>query len=280
MDYSKTRVLVVDDDASVRMALRGFLCAFGFEDLNIHEAVNGREGLMAIQKAKEGQFCFDLVMTDTRMPEMDGQRMMKEIRDQGYVMPIIQLSAQDRVGPPLRHNEVFVLKPFNVDNLFMLVDALIQSKPKVLVVDDEKDTRDGVKLVLASRGYHVEEAQNGAQALAMIDGKGESSYEGGLYYDVVLSDMDMPEMDGPTLLAQLGSQSGRHQGRFISASCRPLEKQRERYAGLKPDAFMEKPFNNKAFLRTMMELLEKYRNPSWGAQPQATTAFVPGGLDL
>jgi CheY-like chemotaxis protein len=86
---SKT-VLIVDDDKMVRQTLADALAAKGF---TIELASNGREGL---KKATESHV--DLVLTDVRMPEMDGLEMVEEIRkdDRGKNLPIVILSVDEQ----------------------------------------------------------------------------------------------------------------------------------------------------------------------------------------
>lgn len=71
--------------------------------------------------------------------------------------------------------------------------APVRRKPSILVVDDEKNTRDGLQLALAD-SYYVATAENGRRALEWLEGHPA---------DVVLTDLRMPGMDGLELLARL-----------------------------------------------------------------------------
>jgi DNA-binding response OmpR family regulator len=66
---------------------------------------------------------------------------------------------------------------------------------RILIVDDDKMLRSSLAEILAEAGYHIVEAGNGAMALNTL--KQDSAF------DVVLTDMKMPEMDGPTLLSEV-----------------------------------------------------------------------------
>ncbi len=66
------RVLVVEDDAGQRRMLADFLRDLGLE---VAEAAHGREGLDHFQQGS-----FDLVISDLRMPEMDGQELLREVK--------------------------------------------------------------------------------------------------------------------------------------------------------------------------------------------------------
>ena len=65
---------------------------------------------------------------------------------------------------------------------------------KILIIDDERDIRNALKDILADEGYEVETAENGTQGLKMAQQKA---------YDIIFSDIKMPEMDGMELLAAL-----------------------------------------------------------------------------
>ena len=74
----------------------------------------------------------------------------------------------------------------------------MESDTKILVIDDEEAARYGVTRALSQQGYAVEEASDGAAALAAIDR---------FQPDVVVSDINMPGMDGLTLLRRLNERS-------------------------------------------------------------------------
>jgi two-component system chemotaxis response regulator CheY len=71
------RSLVVEDDFTSRFLLQTILSTYG----ECHGAVNGREALEAYKASKEKGEPFDLICLDIMMPEMDGQEVLKEIRD-------------------------------------------------------------------------------------------------------------------------------------------------------------------------------------------------------
>jgi two-component system chemotaxis response regulator CheY len=70
------RVLIVEDDFTSRLLLHKFLSDYG----ECHVAVNGTEAAQAFQRAKQEGQKYDLICMDIMMPEMDGQRALREIR--------------------------------------------------------------------------------------------------------------------------------------------------------------------------------------------------------
>ncbi len=79
-----TRILIVDDDRSVREAIRTYLEWEGFD---VVAAANGSEGVGALDRAS-----FDLMLLDMFMPGMDGLQAIEAIRDKAPMTPIIAMS--------------------------------------------------------------------------------------------------------------------------------------------------------------------------------------------
>ena len=78
---------------------------------------------------------------------------------------------------------------------------------KLLIIDDERGIRNTLREILADEGHEVEVAENGKQGLEMAQAKA---------YDLIFSDIKMPEMDGLELLSAIKSQ---HSDDFESAEC-------------------------------------------------------------
>ena len=120
-------------------------------------------------------------------------------------------------------------------------------KVRVLVVDDEEFLRSIVRERLEIAGYSVEEASNGNEALAMLDGSAP--------YDVLLTDIRMPSMDGITLLREWGKRSPGTAGIVMSANAE-LD---TAVQALKMGAcdYITKPFNFDVLLITVENALRK-----------------------
>jgi response regulator RpfG family c-di-GMP phosphodiesterase len=121
------------------------------------------------------------------------------------------------------------------------------SKIRVLVVDDEEFLRSIVRERLEIAGYSVEEASNGKEALAMLEGSAP--------YSVLLTDIRMPVMDGITLLGEWGKKSPGTAGIVMSANA---ELDTAVHA-LKMGAcdYITKPFNFDVLLITIENALRK-----------------------
>ena len=119
----RARILVIDDERAVRDLISDALNIEGHE---VFTAENGKEGLDFI-----GQYRFDLVFCDLRMPEMDGQALYEEVqRDHPQVLKrIVFVTAQANssdYGPFLRETGIPVIeKPFTLSQLRQAVTKMV-----------------------------------------------------------------------------------------------------------------------------------------------------------
>nr|WP_245412380.1 response regulator [Notoacmeibacter ruber] len=118
----------------------------------------------------------------------------------------------------------------------------------VLLVEDEDAVRIGNVRALSTRGYDVHEASTGVEALEIFD-----ELDGQV--DIVVSDVVMPEMDGPTLLRELRKRNDTVKFIFVSGYAE------EAFAKNLPEdaafGFLAKPFSLKQLAATVKEMLEK-----------------------
>jgi two-component system cell cycle sensor histidine kinase/response regulator CckA len=117
--------------------------------------------------------------------------------------------------------------------------------PTVLVVDDEPAIRSLVARVLEQEGLSVIRAADGRQALSLSQGSDE-------HIDLLISDVVMPEMDGPTLARNLVAKIPELPVLFISGCCDSMQ-----FEGCRPFAFLPKPLDIPSLLKTVEALLTK-----------------------
>ena len=108
-----TRILVVEDDDDIRMALIDQLLAMGFD---VFQATNGREALDLLSLKT-----IDGVLVDVQMPMMDGWTMLEQLQRQHSHVPIIVMSAgvPGEIAPMARKYgaQGYLPKPFNFSHL-------------------------------------------------------------------------------------------------------------------------------------------------------------------
>ncbi len=117
----------------------------------------------------------------------------------------------------------------------------------VLLVEDEEAVRNFAMRALESRGYKVLEAGTGAEALELMETHGGE-------VDLVVSDVVMPEMDGPTLLKELRAKNSDVKMIFVSGYAEDAFK--KNLEGQDDFAFLPKPFSLKQLAQAVKEALE------------------------
>jgi two-component system cell cycle sensor histidine kinase/response regulator CckA len=120
-------------------------------------------------------------------------------------------------------------------------------KERILLVEDEDAVRAFALRALTSRGYTVVEADSGESAIEKIeqDDKG---------FDLIISDVVMPEMDGPTLLRELRKRGV--ETKFVFVSGYPGEQFEQDLEGHSGFSFMPKPFSLKQLVEKVKEAME------------------------
>jgi len=116
----------------------------------------------------------------------------------------------------------------------------------VLLVEDQENVRRYVALVLESMGYHVLEADCGPQALSLA-----GSHEGGI--DLLLTDVVMPGMTGPSLAQQLQPRQPGIRVLYMSGYTDDVA---GRHGVLEGGAYLQKPFGTEALAQKVREVLE------------------------
>ena len=187
------RVLVIDDEASVRTLMRRFLLR---EGLTVDEAATGEAGLRAAREIRP-----DAITLDVMMPGMDGWSVLAALKADPDLcdVPVIMLTIVDdkRAGFALGASE-YLTKPIDREQLRRV---LAKYRPggdggSVLVVEDDPSASDLLRRTLESEGWTVRVARNGREALAQMDVEDPA---------IILLDLMMPEMDGFEFLSEIRS---------------------------------------------------------------------------
>jgi two-component system response regulator MprA len=116
------RVLIVDDDRSLREALRRALVLGGYETVS---AENGREALSQVTDAGP-----DAVVLDIGLPDLDGLEVCRRLRQEGNRIPVLMLTARDAIEDRIDGLDAgaddYLVKPFDVGELKARLRALLR----------------------------------------------------------------------------------------------------------------------------------------------------------
>lgn len=191
VDENQSTVLVIDDDPTIHDLIARFLLKQGY---NVKTAKNGEEGLRLAKILQP-----EAITLDVMMPDMDGWSVLTALKANPLTadIPVVMMTMVDdqNLGYALGASE-YLLKPINREQLGKVLTKY-QSEPTsrtILVVEDDRDTREILCRQLRKDNWQVVAAENGRQALRALD----------LYApELIVSDLMMPEMDGFELVHEL-----------------------------------------------------------------------------
>jgi DNA-binding response OmpR family regulator len=117
-----SRVLIVEDNRDLAYGLRNNLEIEGYD---VEVAEDGRTGLVAVRRGPPG-----LVILDLMLPEMDGFRVLRTLRQEGHVMPVLILTARGEEADKVRGLKMgaddYITKPFGLLELLARIEALLR----------------------------------------------------------------------------------------------------------------------------------------------------------
>jgi two-component system response regulator MprA len=158
---SAQRVLVVEDDPAIARVLELELGEAGYR---VEVTVAGTDGLSAMERERP-----DLVVLDVRLPDMDGLTVCRQARRSGHDMPILMLTALDRVGDRVVGLDAgaddYLAKPFAIEELLARLRALqrraggdqttLAAGPVHLDLDSREVSVDGNAVELTAREFDL-----------------------------------------------------------------------------------------------------------------------------
>ncbi len=118
------KILVVDDDQSIRDTLSNYLKR---QEYDVHSAENGVEALEKIKKNNP-----DLIITDVRMPEMDGLELLSKVKEIDSHIQVIMISAFDDMQSTVKAMQSgaydYIEKPLEIDKLKLRIKRALENK--------------------------------------------------------------------------------------------------------------------------------------------------------
>ena len=247
------QVLIVDDNAANRRILTLQAERWGM----LPQAVCSGPEALAVLAAGEG---FDLGILDMHMPEMDGLTLARHLREApgGRRLPLVLLSSLgDRIKAEGSPFSACLTKPVRRSKLCdVLIEVLDErrgsrvplsapaapparcSPQRILLAEDNRVNQKVALRMLERLGYRADVAADGQEVLAALER---------VRYDVILMDVQMPEMDGLEATRQIGARyEASARPRIIAMTANAMAGDRERCLAAGMDDYLSKPVRLKA----------------------------------
>ena len=260
------RVLVVDDNATSRRVIGDTLSQWG---MRAHLVQSGSEALDVLHEAAAG-IPFRIVLSDARLPEMDGFMLARAIReDPGLAAACILMLASTAaqrgdasrcremgiacVAKPVSHADLrtALLRSVGLQAAGKSPQVLAQAAPqhrslRILLAEDNIVNQKVAIRMLQRQGHRVVLANNGLEALASIESG---------RFDVVLMDVQMPGMDGleaASAIREREKRTGEHL-QIVAMTASAMQGDREKCLAAGMDDYVSKPIQ----LQSLMDALRR-----------------------
>ena len=263
--------LIVDDNFTNRRVLHGMLARWGMCPTSVE---GGRAALQALEIAKSTGHPFPLILLDGQMPDMDGFALAKAIqKDPGLLAAtIMMLTSAGHLGDAARCRELgisaYLVKPMRqtelLDGICQVLNkvSMTKSRPlvtrhtvqenrhrsRVLLAEDNAVNQTLALRLLEKRGYSVTVVGNGREAVEAFENN---------HFDLVLMDIQMPDMDGFEATAAIRAKeklTGRHVP-IIAMTAHALKGDQERCISAGMDAYISKPIRTSELFSTVESML-------------------------
>ena len=278
-DLQDKSVLVVDDSATNRLVLKEQLLVW---NCRFDEAQDGSSALEKLKSAAEQGEPFPVAIIAMQMPEMDGRTLGQRIRSDESLSStkLIMLTSMGERGDASSFREIgfsaYLTKPVKQSALYDCLLAVVNERPptgkevrrdiitlhsladdkrqrlRILLVDDNETNRLVAQGVLNKLGYAtVDVAVNGLEALTALEKTA---------YDLVLMDVQMPEMDGLEATRAIRDASTpvlNHAVPIIAMTANVMKEDRERCFEVGMDDYVPKPLNRKELAEAIGRRLPK-----------------------
>jgi two-component system sensor histidine kinase/response regulator len=277
-------VLVVDDNQTNRTILEEMVRSWGMEPVATD---SGAAALSLLERAAAGGTPFRVALLDAIMPEMDGFDLAGRImqRPQGAAPAVIMLSSVGSDSEVRRSRAQgisrYLTKPVKPSELLNAILGALGSFPAVRIAPEVTTEEHPVSVaplrillaedglvnqrlainLLERHGHRVVVANNGREALAVLEAES---------FDIVLMDVQMPEMDGLAATAAIRAKEQTTGGHvpIIAMTAYAMKGDRERCLEAGMDGYIAKPFHAKE-LYAAVEQVAPSRSPTATAPPAA-----------
>jgi signal transduction histidine kinase/DNA-binding response OmpR family regulator len=244
------RMLIVDDNATNRRILQLQSARWG---MDARDTGSPNEAVAWLARGDR----FDLAIVDMHMPELDGLELARELRALDASMPIVLFSSLGRREAGDREGlfAAYLSKPLHQSHLFDMLASLFAKthvvdraeKKGTSTIDRDLATRHPLRILLAEdnavnqklalrvleqMGYRADLASNGLEAIESVERQ---------TYDVILMDVQMPEMDGLEATRRIVARWPDDRPRIIAMTANAMQGDREECLAAGMDDYITKP---------------------------------------
>jgi CheY-like chemotaxis protein len=266
------RALIVDDNATNRRLL---VLQTGKWGMQPRDTESPDEALRWLQAGER----FDLGIVDMHMPQMDGLALARRIREGAHAFPLVLFSSLGRreAGADAALFAAFLHKPLHQSQLFdtlvglLVPEAAAAALPserraaaadpglaarhplRILVAEDNAVNQKLAIKLLQQLGYRADVAANGVEAIECVERQP---------YDLVLMDVQMPEMDGLEATRRIVARwaaSGRP--RIVAMTANAMAGDREECLAAGMDDYLTKPIRVEALVQALQNAPSREGTP-------------------
>jgi len=287
-------ILVVDDNATNRQVLMVQMKAWGSRP---EEASDGPSALQKIYCARDMNDPFQLAILDMQMPGMDGAALARAVKSDETLRDIrlVLMTSLGQRGDTKRMHEIgfaaYLVKPTRQSDLYDCLATVLschderQAAPpivtrhsvrelyrgvaRILLAEDNITNQEVAGGLLKKMGFRVDAVANGAEAVASLKT---------IPYDLVLMDVQMPEMDGFEATRRIRdpqSSVRNHQVPIIAITANAMQGDRDKCLEAGMNGYVSKPISLQALAEELEKWLPRKDKPSTGHAPGETKESAP-----
>ncbi|OQY52685.1 MAG: response regulator [Candidatus Parabeggiatoa sp. nov. 2] len=242
----QSRVLVIDDDPSVRDLFKNYLIKQGYQ---VAVASGGDEGLRLARQLHPNAITLDVMM-----PGMDGWMVLSALKTDPALtdIPVIMASMIEdkQLGYSLGAAD-YLIKPIDSEQLAAVLNKYHinnQAFHHLMIIEDEPTTRQMIETMLEKAGWYVVTAENGRIGLEKV-GKKQP--------DLILLDLMMPEMDGFEFLVHLREHENWRNIPVVVLTAKEItNKERETLNNYVQTVFQKGHYHKDKLLKEIRDLLD------------------------
>ena len=276
-DIRGLRILVVDDNPTNRIVLCEQLHSWGCLP---EEAPDGESALAKLQEAMEAQTPFHLAILDMMMPDMDGAMLGRKIKEDPKLRAtmLVLLSSRGNRGDAKEMKEIgfaaYLTKPIKASQLHDCLTLVVSGKPierktqpmpivtrhsisedrkrkiRILLAEDNVVNQKVALRILERIGYRADAVANGKEVLSALKN---------IPYELILMDVQMPEMDGFEATAAIRRkerETGNHIP-IIAMTANAMKGDREQCLEAGMDDYVSKPIQPQSLIEVIGRWVDK-----------------------